>query len=799
MFKNYLILTWRNLKKSGIFSMINILGLAIGLACCILIFLFIQYELRYDKFNDQARNIYRLTSMPNDGTNRKELAVTPAPWAPQMKKDYPEIKEYVRLLKEEKTSVGRPGEVHYNEKDILYADSSLFDVFSISMERGDPKALARPNVILLTGELAQKYFGTADPIGKTLEINSFGRSFNAEVSAIVKELPGTSHFKFNAILSMSSFGDLSQGWSFHMWQSYLLINEKSPPRELESKFSDFTAKYIAQNPQADGNHDIHLQPLLDIHLHSHLISEIGINGDVVYVYILAIIALAILLIACFNFTNLSTARSLSRAKEIGIRKVSGAGRGQLIVQFLGESTGMYFLALAIAILIVVFIMPQFNQLTGRELNLDFKTNYPLILLMGSLVIFVGLTAGLYPAIVLSSFEPVEILKGKKIKNNRGVYLSKLLVTAQFIVSIGLMAGTILIHKQLNYLQDKKLGFEKENTLVLTLPKNVDSLKLESLRTSLTSSPGILSAGVSSSLPGVNIPVNLVNDGSSDLSKAVSLQMLFIDHDFIHTMKMEVLAGRDFSKSHSTDLYEGFVLNEEAVKKLGWQTPDEAIGKAFQWVRPGTVIKSGKVIGVVKDFNITPLTSAVQPLVMHILPSRFQYLYLRFDPSKSGDIVTTADHVFKKLFANQSFEYSFLDETLDALYKTEKKLGTIFGYFSALAILIACLGVLGLSIFSIQQRVKEIGVRKILGASVPSLTGLLFSEYARHILWAMIIATPLIGFGINKWLNGFAYRTEISWWIFPLTGASVLLISFLTVGFQTIKAAIANPINSLRTE
>lgn len=800
MIKNYFKTAWRNLWRNKIFSGINILGLSIGLACCILMFLFIQHELSYDKFNVNAKNIYRIVSIPVGGKDKKELAVTPAPWAPLMKKDYPEIKEYVRLLRDEKMVIGQPGEQHFYEKDFFYADSTFFNVFSVELERGNvKKALERPNSIILTKEVAQKYFGDADPIGKTLEVNSFVGIVDVEVTAIAKKMPASSHFQFGALISLQTLDDMSNFWAYHMFQSYVLLNEKTSPKEIEKKFVGFNTKYIANNPQADGAQDIYLQPVTDIHLHSKMTGEIGINSDIAYVYVFAGVAIFILLIACFNFTNLSTARSLSRAKEVGLRKVVGAERTQLMKQFLGEAGFFAIISLAIALGIAYLVLPVFNQLSERQLSLDLSRNLSLVIMLFLLVLFVGVLAGIYPAVILSSFKPVEVLKGKLFKTGRKISFGRILVTLQFVVSIVLIAATILVNQQLGFLQNKKLGFDKENVVVLTLPKNLDTTRLETFKASLINNPGIRAVAASQSIPGPIIPVNQVNDGNADLSKALSMQMLFTDVDFVRTMNMKIIAGRDFSKDHPTDRTEGFILNEEAVKKTGWESPAEAIGKTFQWVLPNAVLKSGKVIGVVQDFNITPLKTAVQPLVMHISPIRFQYLYVRFDQSKANEVVSTVEKTFNQYYAKQSFEYSFLDDTLAMMYKSEKKLGAIFSYFSFLAIFIACLGILGLSLYSIQQRVKEIGIRKVIGASVSGITTLLVKEFIQPVFIATVIAVPIVWHGMNKWLEDFAYRITISWWVFIVAGMLTLLIAILTVSLQAIKAAIANPVKSLRTE
>ena len=800
MIKNYFKTAWRILWRNKVFSAINILGLSTGLACCILMFLFIQHELSYDKFNVNAKNIYRLTSEAEGPNGRTNLAVTPAPWAPLMKKDYGEIKNYARLLKAEKTDIGQPGQRHFYESDLLYADSTFLDIFSVQLEKGNAKeALQQPNSIILTSETARKYFGGENPIGKTLEVNSFVGRVNVQVTAVAKKLPANSHFRFNSLVSLQTLGDLNNFWAYHMFQTYLLLNDNSSANQLEKKFPGFVNKYIINNPQADGKQDIHLQPLTAIHLHSNMTGEIGVNGDITYIYVFAGVAIFILLIACFNFTNLSTARSLTRAKEVGLRKVVGAHRKQLLSQFLGETTLFAFISLILALVISFLVLPVFNQLSARELHIDFSKNYQLVILLIVLVAGVGSFAGLYPAAVLSAFKPIEVLKGKFIKGSKGVSFRKVLVTLQFVVSITLVASTILVTRQLNFLQNKKIGFDKENVLVLTLPKDMDSTRLASFKTSLLGEPFIISVAGSSVVPGVNIPVNQVNDGNIDLSKAYSMQMLSVDEDFVTTMKMKLVAGKNFAADHPTDKTEGFIINEEAVKKLGWKDASSAIGKTIQWVRPDVVLKKGIVLGVVENFNITPLRSDVQPLVMHYSPLRFQYLYVRFNQSNAKGLTAIVGKKFNEFYPKQSFEYSFLDDNLNAMYSNEQRLGSIFSYFSLLAILIACFGVLGLSLYSIQQHIKEIGIRKVLGAGVLSITAGLLKEFVKPVCIAAVIATPIAWYAMNKWLEHFAYRINISWWVFVAAGALALFIAILTIGVQSIKAAIANPVKSLRTE
>jgi putative ABC transport system permease protein len=800
MLKNYFKSAWRNIWRSKVFSTINILGLSIGLACCVLMFLFIQNELSFDKFHAHAKNIYRVTSEAEGPNGKTNLAVTPAPWAPIMKKDYGEVRNYARLLGAEKTDIGQPGQEHFYESHLLYADSTFLDIFSVELKKGNPKtALQQPNSIILTEETAKKYFGDENPIGKPLEVNSFVGRVTVQVTAIAKKLPPNSHFQFNSVVSLQTIGDISSFWGYHMFQTYLLLNDNSSATDLEKKLPAFVNKYIINNPLADGKQDIHLQPLTSIHLHSNMVGEMGVNGDITYIYVFAGVAIFILLIACFNFTNLSTARSLTRAKEVGLRKVVGAERKQLLSQFLGETTVFALISLILAIVIAYLILPVFNRLADRELRIDFSNNYSLVIVLVLLVVGVGLLAGSYPAAVLSAFKPAEVLKGKFIKGGKGVSFRKLLVTLQFIVSIGLIACTILVNRQLTFLQNKKLGFDKENVVVLSLPKDMDSAKLASFKASLLRDQSILSTAGCSALPGVNVPVNQVNDGNLDLTKAYSMQMLSVDLDFMNTMKMKLLAGRSFSADHPTDKTEGFIVNEEAVKKMGWKNPAAAIGKTIQWVRPDVVLKKGKVLGVVENFNINPLKTAVQPLVMHYSALRFQYLYVRFNQSQGKAITGIIGNKFHQFYPQQSFEYNFLDDNLNAMYKSEQRLGAIFGYFSFLAIFIACLGVLGLSLYSIRQRVKEIGIRKVLGASVAGITTGLLSEFVRPVVIATIVAAPIAWYVMNKWLQEFAYRIHISWWIFIISGVLALLIAMLTLSIQAIRAAIANPVKSLRTE
>ncbi|MDB5211732.1 MAG: hypothetical protein JWQ30_2559 [Sediminibacterium sp.] len=800
MIQNYFKIAWRNISKNKIFSAINIFGLAVGFTCCLLIALFIRNEISFDKFHTHAASIYRLTSIPKatNGT-AAELAVTPSPWAPRMKQDYPEIKEFARLLKSDKTSITTPSKENYYESDILFADSTFFNVFSFSLLNGDSKhALDRPNTIVLAKETARKYFGNTDPVGKTLVTTTpFGPAFNLEITGVVDEAPANSHFKFKGLISMRTLGDISNMWQYHMFTTYFVLASGVGKNDLESKFKDFNTKYIANNSNADGPQEIHLQALTDIHFHSQMTGEIGVNSSDTYVYLFSAIAFFVLVIACLNFINLSTVQSLKRAKETGLRKVIGAGRMQLVKQFLGESVLITLLAFIFSLMLAFLFLPVFNRLADRALQLDLIRDYRLIVSFFVLAIVIGIISGIYPAYIQSSFKPVDVLKNQHIKLSGGNLLRKSLVTFQFVISIGLMAGTLLVYKQLQFIKNKDLGFNKDGTFIISVPTGTDGTKIETFKNVLLQHQGIVAGAAASTLPGTQIPINLTHTGTSEKDK--SMQMLFVDHDFIKATQMQVIAGRSFSKQFATDSAEGFILNRAAVAGSGWKTPQEAIGKTFQWKNPNAILKNGKVVGVVEDFNITPLKSSVQPLVMHILPRRFQYLYVRYKDIAISDVVALSTKEFKSSFPNLPFEYTFLDERINSLYAAETKLGTIFGYFAGLAILLACLGILGLSVYATQRRTKEIGIRKILGASIAGICKELSKEFLKPVLIASIIASPVAWWGMHKWLEGFAYKAAISWWIFAIAGMTGILIALLTVSFHAIKAATANPVKSLRTE
>jgi putative ABC transport system permease protein len=802
MLKNYLIISWRNLVRNKFFSGINIIGLSIGLTSCILIFLFIQNELTFDKFNVNSKNLFRVASVLYGSGSEAKLAVTPPPWAPIMKREFPEIQAYVRFMKDDDAQMGKSGDEHFHENQILYSDSSLFNVFSLPLVEGDSNtALNRPNTIILTEQLAQKYFGKEDPIGKTLEVKSYGVDFNVEVTGVSPGFPSNSHIHFNAIISMrtwESLGmNLNEMWSSHIMWTYLLVDHSSAS-ELQSKFPAFVNHYITNNPKADGKNDIFLQPITDIHLHSHLVGEIGVNGYVTFIYVFSAVAALILLIACFNFINLTTAKSLTRAKEVGLRKTVGALRRQLVAQFLTETVVVTVCALSLAVILAKLALPLFDQLSGIELELNFSNNSGLIILLLGLILTIGILAGLYPAIALTAFEPVKVLKGKFSRSASGLALRKVLVISQFSVSICLIICTVFVTRQSMYLQRSNPGFNKENVLTLTIPRGGDTIRLESLKNELMQVNDIQAVSASSEIPSENMAVNLVSAGNVG-SEPVSMQMLFTDMDFLTTAQIPIIAGRDFDHQMPTDKSDGFIINEEGVRQMGWESPEAAIGKKIQWVMPDAVLKSGKVIGVVKNFNITPLRSTAKPLVILYAPKRFQFLYVRCNQENLQELLAKIHQEFRKFYNDTPFEYAFLDDTISNLYISEQKLGKMLSNFSVLAIFIAGMGVFGLALFTTQQREKDIAIRKVLGASLFGINFNLIKEFVTPIIIASIIATPAALFVVKSWLSGFAYHVPIDWTIFLIVVASVVLFSTAVVSIHSTRAANTDPAESLRMD
>jgi putative ABC transport system permease protein len=763
-------------------------------------------ELSYDKYNKNADNIYRVTRSFNnqDGVVSLNLSTIAPAFGPYLLTDFPDIKKMTRVVGGGFTLV-RYREKIFNEPDIYFADENLFDVFTQKMIAGDPKkALAEPYSLVITEDIAKKYFGDEDPINKIVRINN---QFDSKVTGVFKKFPANSHMHPEVLVSFSTLNDnavlgadqLRTSWSNNSFFTYLLMPENYPVKNMVAQFPAFVdrhmphSNYSGKNPSKFTKLD--LQKLTDIHLRSHTDYEAEQNGDISRVYIFSSIALFILLIACINYMNLSTARSALRAREIGIRKVIGARKKELISQFLSESILICWFALIIALLFTWLALPWLNKISGQHIYIFslFKSQIIIPLLFTPFI--VGILAGIYPALFMSSFQPIKTLKGL-FKASGGISFRKVLVVVQFTISIVLIITTVIVFQQLNFMQKKSLGFDKERILIM--PYNLDvSKQYETFRNELLRNSAFKNIACSSRIPSGRL---LDNMGASTLSgdsmrpTSTDIKYVAVDFDFIPTYGITMASGRNFSRGYGTDTA-AFVLNESAAKALGW-TNQNAIGKDFKYG-----VQKGHIIGVVNDFHFESLHQQIVPMVMEILPpsiNQFNNVSIKI----SGDISSALSHLettWRRLLPEEPYEFNFLDEKFGKLYESEQKQGTIFIVFACIAIFIASLGLFGLSAFTITQRVKEIGVRKVLGANVGSIVALLSKDFLKLVMIAAIIAFPVAWIAMHSWLSDFAYRISIQWWVFVLAGILAALIAFITVSFQAIKAATANPVKSLRTE
>lgn len=797
MLKNYLKMAIRNLVRYKTLSLINILGLTIGMAACILILLWILDELSYDQYHEKAGQIFRIVKMDAENPSGG-LARVGAPWAPALKNDYPEVLDFVRFRFLGRTLIRR-GNRQFFEGAGLFADSSLFNVFSFQLVKGDPKtALTQPNSIVLTEDLAYKYFGNEDPLGQTLLIDD---AEEYQVTGVMQNVPRNSHFHFDFLVSFVTH----KAWYVTEWQMnnyhvYLLLSRQTRPEEFKKKFPAFLARHM--QPEEVDSYDVRLQPLTSIHLHSHLFREFEANGDINLVYIFSAVAFLILLIACANFINLTTARSANRAKEIGIRKVIGSRRPQLIRQFLGESILTSAIASAMAIGVVELLLPFFNDLTDKQLGLDFGRNIVVSLSWIAMPLVVGLMAGMYPAFYLSRLKPIRAIRGVgSSPGGRSPVLRRTFVIFQFIISIALIIGTEVVYKQLNFVQNKKLGFEKEQVLVVNMSNSVVQAKYEAVKSELLKSPEIVNVSATSNLlGGGDWGMPFYFDGENG-EEELHARALIVDADFFPTMQMEMAMGRAFSKDLSTDISHSYILNETAVRQLGWKDPVGKILKRSTERNPdGTWKKeSGRVIGVVKDFHFHSLHETIEPLVLFMMPDWFSYLSIRIQPHEMRKAVAAIEKTWRAFEPRRPFDSFFLNERFDQMYRSEQRFSQIFGVFSILAICIACLGLFGLASFSTEQRTKEIGIRKTLGAGVSHIVFLISKDFSKWVLVANLIAWPVAYFAMNRWLQNFAYRINLELNAFLLAGLLALAVALMTVCTLALKAALANPVEALRYE
>jgi len=801
MIKNYFKIAFRNLIKHKAFSFINIIGVAIGLACFLLLTLYVKDEISYDRHHVNADRIYRLsrTFLSKDGTESLRLSHAAPPFGSLIRQDFPEIEQVVRLL--ETDAMVRYKEHVFNEENMYAAEENIFKVFTIDVVQGNPaNALVNPFSIMFSKPMAEKYFGNENPLGKTIRLDN---ALDYTVTGVYEQFPSQASFHPNFLISFSTLADdrvygaenLRNNWGNNSFSTFLLLPKNYDPEKLVKAFPAFQNKHI--DPKASTWSVLSLMKLTDIHLYSHQDSEMEANGDIQYVYLFSAIALFILLIACINYMNLATARSAKRAKEVGMRKVVGAVRSQLINQFLSESILLVCISLLLAMVIVTICLPYLNDFTQKQLSVNALLSPSFIAIVVSITLFTGIVAGSYPAFFLTSFQPTSVLKGKiasALKNGR---LRQTLVVAQFAIAVVLMISTAVVYSQMKYIQDYKLGYSKDQVILLSPPSD-STTNYEVISQELKENSAILEVGRSSRIPSGRLLDSweaYVMKGDSMAPSDISIKSLSVDEDFIPTYKIEMAAGRNFSKTFGTDKTEGFILNETATRLLGWKNPKDAVGNRFGY---GNV--RGQIVGVTKDYHFESLHQKVAPVVMFMQEgNNRRWLSLQI---AGGDLKSAIAHVKKvweSRFPDKPFTYEFLDERFGRLYAREQTQQLLFGIFAGIAIFISCLGLLGLSMFMAELRVKEIGVRKVLGASVPSLVVLLSNDFLKLVCIAILIASPVAWYGMHNWLESFAYHTNISVWIFIGSGILSAGIALITISFQSIKAALRNPVKALKSE
>ena len=797
MIKNYLKIALRNFQRHKGYSFINIAGFAIGMACCLLIFLYVRHELSYDKYHKDVERVCRIVIDIRDQTANRVFALISPTVAPALKADYPQVEHAARALTSWNPRLVRRKDTLFYEDRFMHADQELFDVLTFQFIQGNSQeALARPNTLVVSQRMAIKYFGNANPLGDTLEINQQ----EYEITGVVKDSPENTHLKYDLIASLETLKDWEEmsNWYSTMFYTYLKLKPGVNVEEFSSQISRLADKYVGEQLERwRSTYHYFLQPLSSIHLHSHLSYETEPPGNPVYITIFSFVGLFILIIACLNFMNLSTARAANRAKEVGLRKVVGAQKLQLIGQFLGESLLVAFLSLGLAMVIARFAIPLLNDLTGISLSFVALLSPIVLLSLFSGAVLVGMAAGLYPAFLLSAFRPAVTLKGVQRAGSRGIALRKVLVVVQFAISVMLIIGTLTMYKQFNFMKNQYLGFEKEQKLILPLRGGINIQEnFQSVKDMFSKHVSVSGVTVSSTVPGrgvSNFGVSLV--GEED-DKSQSMYHMYFDDDFIPDYEIDMVAGRAFQKEMKTDFMRAFLINEAAVKAFGWSNAEEALGKRLLTGWGGRV---NPIIGVTKNFHYRGLQSEVEPLVMEFLPWGFRFITLSIDITDLNETLAFVKSQWKAMWPGYPFEHFFLDTDFDHQYRADEQIGNVFGIFTFLGLFIACLGLLGLASFTAESRTKEIGIRKVLGASVAGIVLMLSKQFTKWVLLANCIAWPVAYYFMDRWLKNFPYRIDMGIWIFVLSGVLVLLVAILTVSYQSIKAALANPVDSLRYE
>lgn len=802
MIRNLIKTAFRNLLKNKGFTAINVFGLTLGLATFLLILFYVADELSYDRYNLKADRIYRINSNVKYGGNTNSFAITPAPLANALVNAYPEVEQATKLIQASNIQF-KKGTQKLPENKSIYAESSLFDVFTLPMVAGQPKnCLSEPKSIVISERAALKYFNKTDVVGQYLTL--VNGNVNYKITGVIKNMPSQSHFNYDFFLSRSAEDmKADTDWNSFDYNTYVVLKKGTNATAFGKKVEKLIRHHFGEqnyaNMEKGGNYvRFDLTPLTDIHLRSNRQYELGINSSITFVYVFSAIALFVLLIACVNFMNLSTARSANRAREVGIRKVLGSSRKSLIAQFLSESILITLFASLLAVLAAWALLPLFDRLSGKELSLSLHLLVWLIPLVLTIVVIVGVLAGSYPAFYLSAFQPIKVLKGKIASGFKGSIFRNSLVVFQFSISIFLIIGTLVIYNQLHYIQQKDLGFNRKQVLIV---KNVQVMSdPKSFKQEVKQLSGVENTTLSGYLPTniVRQPDYIFKNKDGSAKDALYTEKWTVDADYLNTMEMKIAWGRNFSAQLASDS-SGLIINQVAAARLGYY--NEPIGKKLFF--PGqqngkTVMKEYHIIGVLKDFNFSSLRDNITPVIM-MLGSDNGALSVRTSDTDMNLFVAKVQSLWERLSPNQQFEYSFMDQDFNAAYQTETRTGSLFLIFTVLAIVIAGLGLFSLAAYAAEQRTKEISIRKVLGASVSAITTLLSKDFIRLIVIAIAIASPLAWFAMHKWLEGFAYRQDIQWWVLVSAATLSIIIAFITISFQSIKAALANPIDSLRNE
>lgn len=803
MLKNYIRQLWRNLARNKTYSLLNIIGLSAGLTCFTFIFLWVADETSYDKFNSNYNRIVRLVSSTKTETGVVESAVSAAPMAKALKDDYAEVENTVRFRMREEIIVLNNQQVL--QPGILLTDPSFFRVFSYHLSKGnEATALNEPFSIVLTESTSKKYFGNNDPIGQTLLINMYDSSGNGalyKITGIMPDPPKNAHFTFSMLASFKTVETADpdvltvDGWGDASFYTYLLLKKGVDYKSFSPKVKQFYKKYVGElYPIWRNIYSYKLQPLGDIHLRSNLQYEIAPVGSITKVYIFSIIGVFILLLAGINYTNLATARSAGRAKEVSIKKVVGAGKKQLILQYLSESVITAFTALLFSFILLFLLQPYFYQLTAKDLSL---LSRPLLLLfLAVATCFLGIVSGIYPAVILSGFKPAGVLKGSFKSSEKGIMLRKTLVVSQFVITMILITGITVIYSQMSFINHKDVGYNKDALLFLRVNGNTNVIDgYRTFKNELTASPLVSGVATSNSM----IVGGLGSGGSETVDVngnplQVNTSRLRVDTDYLNVYGLRLLSGQNFTQQQPAENTRQIILNEIAVKKFGWKSNESAIGKPFKMGD-----RQGTIIGVVNNFHFNSLQNPIEPLAIYPLDKRFSRITLKVNTKKTSQVLAFVEKTWKKYFPSTLLDYDFVTQQLKEQYASEQKFSKIFLYFSILSVLIACLGLYGLISYTVFQRTKEIGIRKVLGASAAGIAAMLSASFLKLVALAFLVALPIAWYAMNQWLAGFAYRITLAWWMFVAAGAVIIFIAMVTVSFQAIKAAVANPVKSLRTE